>query len=477
MRYFPVFLNLAGQQVLVVGGGRVAERKIRLLHSSGAEILIAAGQLGRGTRALLKHSNITWTAHDYRPELLPGKRLVFAATDDAILNRQVFTDAEQLGIAVNVVDDLEHCRFISPAVVDRSPIQIAISSSGSAPVLARRIRSWLEQMLPDSTAAAATAAGRLRSSLNTRWTMGQRRQFWDRLFTRRQLVQWSGQGADAIEAEMRAQVNLEDAGRQVGKVYLVGAGPGNPDLLTVRALRLLGQADVILHDQLVPEEILQLARRDADRIDVGKRAGKRSERQHNINALMHGLAADGKLVVRLKGGDPFIFGRGGEELDYLRARGIEVEVVPGISAALGCAAQAGIPLSHRDHAQVVSLVTGHSAADGGVPGWHDLAGPGRTVAVYMGLNQAAHIREQLLAAGISKHLPAALVVNGTRPDQQVFAGTVDELPQLADRAAAGAPGLLIIGAVARYAQAAAVPVERDAQLTATRARPAWRAVA
>ena len=272
--------------------------------------------------------------------------------------------------------------------------------------------------------------------------------------SRQHLLRWSGLTTAEIESRIRQALDTTGQGTQEGKVYLVGAGPGHPDLLTVRALQLLGQADVILYDKLIPGEILDLARRDADRMDVGKRAGTCLQTQDRINELMLKLARCGKQVIRLKGGDPFIFGRGGEEMEYLKAHGIECEVVPGITAAAGCAASARIPLTHRDHAQVLSLVTGHTSAQVDSPDWRGLAGKGRTVVVYMGVKQAEHIQRQLLDSGIAVEFPVALVANGTRADQQVLKGDVGSLPQLAARLQPGSIGLLVIGEVAHFAACA-----------------------
>ena len=451
MRYFPIFLDLQGQAVLVVGGGTVAERKIRLLLKAGAMVQVVAGTINENLRELAAREKIDWTATAYDPVQLEGTRLVYAATSDRDLNARVHRDADRKGIPVNVVDDLEHCRFITPAIVDRAPLQIAISTSGSAPVLARTIRNWLEQLLPAGIANVATAAGRLRPYVNKRLGAGERRKFWDRLFTHQRLQDWSELNADEIGLKIQRTVNAEQTLPAKGKVYLVGAGPGRPDLLTVRAMQLLGQADIILHDKLVPDEILDLARRDAEFLDVGKRAGSCHRTQQQVNALMVKLARSGRQVVRLKGGDPFIFGRGGEEMQQLEENGIECEVVPGITAAAGCASAARIPLTHRDHAQALSLVTGHLAGKNSTLDWHSLAGQGKTVVVYMGVGQAAHIRKQLLESGIDAELPVALVADGTREDQQVVTGDVDSLPALARSMKSGAAGLLIIGEVARFA--------------------------
>jgi len=461
MRYFPVFMDLWDQPVVLVGAGSVAERKARLLLKAGARLRLVARELNPQFSRWLEAGTVQHLASEYQAAVLHDARLVFAATSDGALNRRVFSDAEALGIPANVVDDRAHCRFISPALVDRSPVQIAISTGGCSPVLARRIRSWIETILPLGLGRVAEAASGLRSEVNRRLPRAQHRSFWERLLSERQLRSWALQSGSDIEHRMRKE--LEQAANAdkrrkpaAGRVYLVGAGPGRADLLTLRALQVLAQADVVLHDSLVSEAVLDLVRRDADRIDVGKRAGRHRHDQQEIHDLLAREASKGRIVVRLKGGDSFIFGRGGEELEHLHALGIDYEVVPGVTAATGCAAFAGIPLTHRDHAQALTLVTGHRGEATGVKpagrevpvDWAGIAGPGRTVVVYMGVRKAAAIRGELLQAGVDAELPVALVVNGTLDSQRVLHGTVDGLPQLAARAGADAPGLLIIGQVA-----------------------------
>jgi uroporphyrin-III C-methyltransferase/precorrin-2 dehydrogenase/sirohydrochlorin ferrochelatase len=456
MRYFPLFLDLDGQDVLVVGGGAVAERKIRLLLQAGASVHVVAAVLNKTLRRWAAAGRMTHIARAFDPQLLDGKRLVFAATDDRGLNRSVFHAAEARQLPVNVVDDAAHCRFISPAVIDRGPLQIALSTGGAAPVLARLLRGRLEALLPSGMGRVAGAAQQLRSRVKRLLPQAARRAFWESVMTDANLARWPGLDTAGIRAEMYRALRAFRRGRAAasglapGRVFIVGAGPGNPDLLTLRALQLLGQADVILHDRLVPEAILDLARRDADRVDVGKAPGAHHRGQREIERLMVSEARAGRVVVRLKGGDPFVFGRGGEEVEALRAAGIDYEVVPGITAATACAAFAGIPLTHRDVAQSLTLVTGHLATGGAAAGidWARLAGPGRTVAVYMGVQQAAHIRGELLKVGLAPDFPAALVVDGSREGQQVLTGTIGQLPELAAAAAAGHPGLLIIGQVA-----------------------------
>jgi uroporphyrin-III C-methyltransferase/precorrin-2 dehydrogenase/sirohydrochlorin ferrochelatase len=340
-------------------------------------------------------------------------------------------------------------------VVDRSPVLVAISTGGSSPVLARRLRRWIEQLLPHGLGKVARAAAELRAEVKKQLPNGQGRRFWEARMTDANLLRWAGKAPAAILREMTSLLRHVQPVESPGMVYLVGAGPGNPDLLTLRALDVLGRADVVLHDRLVSNEILDLVRRDAERIYVGKQAGNHHCQQEEIHRIMLEQAALGRIVVRLKGGDAFIFGRGGEELEVLRSAGVPYEVVPGITAATGSAAFAGIPLTHRSHAQSLTFVTGHSAA-GTLDrptkiDWRGIAGEGKTVVVYMGIRQAEAIRKNLLDAGISARLPVALVENGSRDEQRVIVGTVGNITALAQQASRGSPGLLVIGEVAALA--------------------------
>jgi uroporphyrin-III C-methyltransferase/precorrin-2 dehydrogenase/sirohydrochlorin ferrochelatase len=456
MDYFPIFMKLQGLPVLVVGGGTVAERKIRLLLKAGAEVSVVAGTLNEQIIAWTREARVFHLAEEYHNLQLQGKRLVFAATDDSHLNREVFRDAEAVAVPVNVVDDLQHCRFISPAVVDRSPIQVAITSGGASPVLARRLRAWIERLLPIGLSRVATAAAGLRKEVKIRLPRTARKGFWESQLSDRNLKKWSLLVEQEITGILRSGIRKATQGAVAalprGRVYLVGAGPGRPDLLTLRALEILGLADVILYDRLISDEILDLARRDADRIYVGKSAGNHHRTQDEIHRLMLEQAQLGRIVVRLKGGDAFVFGRGGEELEFLRDHGVTYEVVPGITAATGCAAYSAIPLTHRDHSQTLTFVTGHLAAgrndEAGKIDWGSIAGTGRTTVVYMGVGQAEKIRQALLLAGISGKLPVELIANGTLDKQQQIEGTVDTLPAIAAQLENDAPGLLIIGQVA-----------------------------
>jgi len=454
--YFPVFFDLREQPVLVVGGGAVAERKLRQLLQAGARPTVAAQRVTRTIAAWIEEERVVHHVGPFLPQLLESTRLAFAATSDRGVNRAVHAAAERLGVPVNVVDDPRYCRFISPAVVNRGVVQVAISTHGASPVLARRLRALFERLLPAGLGRVAEAALRLRGHAQRLLPLAARRRFWEAALTEEAILQLSALDVDEVAAQLTRSLRRFEASEAEaveGRVHLVGAGPGDPDLLTLRAAQLLAQADVILHDSLVPEAILERARRDADRIAVGKRGGGERFSQLEIHRLMIQEARRGRTVVRLKGGDPFVFGRGGEELAALAAAGISVEVVPGITAAIGCAAAADLPLTHRDHAHTLTFITGQvAAAPGeaptGVHDWGRLAGPGRTVVVYMAARRAAALRREMLEAGLAPDLPVALVIDGTRPTQQVLRGTVDCLLQLAQRIPAGAVSLMVIGQVA-----------------------------
>ncbi|WP_122335556.1 siroheme synthase CysG, partial [Pseudomonas coronafaciens] len=380
---------------------------------------------------------------------LDGCVLIIAATDDEPLNAQVSRDARLRCVPVNVVDAPALCTVIFPAIVDRSPLVIAVSSGGDAPVLARLIRAKLETWIPSSYGQLAGLAARFRNQVKGLFpNVQQRRAFWEDVFqgaiADRQLA---GQGAEA-ERMLIAKIAGEPPS-ETGEVYLVGAGPGDPDLLTFRALRLMQQADVVLYDRLVAPTILDLCRRDAERVYVGKRRAEHAVPQEQINQQLVALAKQGKRVVRLKGGDPFIFGRGGEEIEELAAHGIPFQVVPGITAASGCAAYAGIPLTHRDHAQSVRFITGHLKNGTTDLPWSDLVAPAQTLVFYMGLIGLPVICEQLIRHGRSADTPAALVEQGTTVNQRVFTGTLANLPQLVAEHDVHAPTLVIIGEVVK----------------------------
>ncbi|MCA7000130.1 siroheme synthase CysG [Dickeya solani] len=449
MNYLPIFADLRQRPVLVVGGGEVATRKIDLLQRAGADVRVAARSLCEPLHAQHQAGRLAWVAQEFSPALLDNVFLVIAATDDAALNATVFEEANRRQLLVNVVDDQPKCSFIFPSLIDRSPLMVAISSGGQAPVLARLLREKLEALLPARLGHMAELAGKWRGRIKQRLaSVTERRRFWERIFTGRfsSLVA-AGQLAQA-EQELALQLAQPDV--KQGEVALVGAGPGDAGLLTLRGLQVIQQADVVLYDHLVSDEVLDLVRRDAERICVGKRASAHLLPQDEINALLVKLAQEGKRVVRLKGGDPFIFGRGGEELQQVAQAGIPFQVVPGITAAAGATAYAGIPLTHRDYAQSVIFITGHCRPDGDALDWSTLARGRQTLAIYMGTVKSAEISQQLIAHGRAPHTPVAVIGRGTRQDQQVLIGTLAELEQLAQQAPT--PALLVIGEVVNLHQ-------------------------
>ncbi|ABY99495.1 siroheme synthase CysG [Pseudomonas putida] len=447
MNYLPLFHKLQGGRVLVVGGGEIALRKARLLADAGGVLRVVAPDVDGQLAALAREGGGEVLVRGYQAADLVGCRLVIAATDDPGLNAQVSADAQALSLPVNVVDAPALCTVIFPAIVDRSPLVIAVSSGGDAPVLARLIRAKLEAWIPSAYGELAGLAARFRHKVKSLYPdVNQRRGFWETVFqgpiAERQLA---GQGA---EAERLLQAMVEGAPvQQGGEVYLVGAGPGDPDLLTFRALRLMQQADVVLYDRLVAPAIIEMCRRDAERIYVGKRRAEHAVPQDQINRLLVDLAQQGKRVLRLKGGDPFIFGRGGEEIEELAEHGIPFQVVPGITAASGCSAYGGIPLTHRDYAQSVRFVTGHLKDGTSNLPWNDLVAPAQTLVFYMGLVGLPTICAELIRHGRAASTPAALVQQGTTRNQRVFTGTLADLPGLVAQHEVHAPTLVIVGEV------------------------------
>ncbi|MEK9968767.1 MAG: siroheme synthase CysG [Ferrovibrio sp.] len=450
MHSFPGFLNLQGRLVLVAGGGENAARKIRLLRKAGARIRVVAADLNDELLALASDGVIE-QRRDFSADLLDGVRLLIAAHGDA-RDETIAATAQQRGILVNVVDRADLSDFTVPAIVERGDITIGIASNGKAPLLLGRIRAQIETLLPARLGDLAALAGEFRSTVARVIGDGAvRKRFWERVFDGSVAAKVLAGDRSGARAALMAELNGPQDAAHSGHVTLVGAGPGNPDLLTIAAQRALIDADIVLYDALVAPEILDRVRRDAERVPVGKRKGRHSVGQDGINALLAEHATAGKRVVRLKAGDPFIFGRGGEEMDYLTERGIAVSVIPGITAALGCAAAAGIPLTHRDLSHGLSLVSGQLKKGEENFTWAARAAGGETVVVYMGLSQATTIRDRLLDAGVAPSLPVALIENGTRPDQQVSSGQLYALPSLAAQHGGG-PVLLIIGKVAAQAQ-------------------------
>lgn len=449
---FPVFADLRGRDVLVVGGGTVAQRKAEALLEAGGRVRLGAPTLNDALARHVAEGRIEHLAGPFQAHWLDGAWLAIAATDDDAVNRAVAEAGNARRIWVNVVDDADASSVQIPARIERGPLQVAISSGGGAPMLARHLREKLESELDESVGALAELLGRERSRIRARFPqLGQRRRFFERLLSgplpgllrqRRKL---------AAEREFSAALGEANEAGSRGSVALVGAGPGDPGLLTLRALRVLNEADVILHDRLVSKDVLQLVRRDAQRIEVGKQAGNHHTTQQQIHALMLEHARAGKRVVRLKGGDPFVFGRGGEELEVLRTAGIDFEVVPGITAALACAAYAGVPLTHREHAQSVRLVTAHCKDSLDTLDWQSLALERQTLAVYMGVAGLDGLRDRLIAHGRAPSTPFALIENGSRPEQRVVTGTLADLAERARHYQVQSPALLIIGEVAALA--------------------------
>ena len=450
MKLYPLFADVAGRAVSVVGGGEVAARKTAALLAAGARVCVGAPELHVQLAEWAARGRIRHVPGCFEDRWLDDVWLAIAATDDALTNQRVADAAQARRIFVNVVDDAQRSTFHVPAIVDRSPLIVAISSGGSAPMLARWVRERLEIVLDHAIAPLASLLERKRSAIRARHRdVGSRRRFYDRLL-RGRIWQFLRSNSDDAEREIdRIVVSTESS--FAGSVALVGAGPGDPGLLTLRALRVLNEADVVLHDRLVNSEIVDLARRDALRIEVGKQAGHHHVTQDEIHALMLQHARAGRRVVRLKGGDPFVFGRGGEELEFLRANDIAYEVVPGITAAVACAAYAGIPLTHRDHAQSVHFVTAHCTESLDTLDWNALAAQRQTLAIYMGVAQLASLREKLLAHGRDASTPFALIENGSLPEQRVVVGTLDELPDLQRAHQVRSPALLILGEVAAFA--------------------------
>ncbi|CAC9436903.1 Siroheme synthase / Precorrin-2 oxidase / Sirohydrochlorin ferrochelatase / Uroporphyrinogen-III methyltransferase [Bathymodiolus heckerae thiotrophic gill symbiont] len=449
MNYLPIFIELTQKPCLVVGGGDIAYRKITLLLKANAQVVCVSRAFCDGITKLAEDKKITVIQKDFEASDIDAQVLVISATDDTALNAQVSRMAKAANIPVNVVDSPDLCSFIVPSIVDRSPIVIAISSAGKAPVLARLIRAKLESTLPNAYGKLAQLAGDFRAQVKAKFShIEDRRYFWEKAF--------SGVVAEKVfvgkiaEAKADLQAQLDGSSNsEMGEVYLVGGGPGDADLLTFKALRLMQQADIVLYDRLVSPEVMELVRRDAELIYVGKERDNHSVPQDGINQLLVDLAKQGRRVCRLKGGDPFIFGRGGEEIETLAENGIPFQVVPGITAASGCSTYSGIPLTHRDYSQSCRFVTGH-LKDGSMNlPWQELAVEQQTIVFYMALKGAQHLSEQLIAHGMRGNMPVALVEKGTTPEHKVHTTLLAELPNLVANETIHAPTLIIVGEVVK----------------------------
>lgn len=447
MEFLPLFFNLKARHVLLVGGGDVALRKARLLKRAGATLTVISHHIDEELKTLLVDPDDQVLIGEYHSGLLTGKVLVVAATDDSVLHERIHYDACEQNIPINVVDTPSLCTFVFPAIVDRSPIVIGIGSGGESPVLVRMLRAKLETLIPQSYSKLGSLVGRFRNEVKQRFsTVNDRRKFWEQTL--------EGEVAEKVfagrvkEAEQLLKHSLEQhEDDQNGEVYLVGAGPGDPELLTFKALRLMQKADVVFYDNLVSAEVLDLCRRDADLIYVGKRRDDHAVPQEGINTLLVEHAQQGKRVVRLKGGDPFIFGRGGEELEELRRHNISFQVVPGITAASACSTYAGIPLTHRKYAQSVKFITGQLKNRKQELNYEELVHDNQTLVFYMGLHTLPVLSEGMIKHGKPKETPVAIVSKGTSPDQKVLTGTLGTIAALQEKAQLPAPALIIVGEV------------------------------
>ena len=453
MEHLPLFIKIKHRPCLVVGGGTVAARKARVLLARGARLTLVAPELCHELQAL--QSQFVWQNDVYNDHYLDEQFLVVAATDNTEVNARVYQAANVRGLLVNKADDSKRSAVIFPSVVDRFPLQVAFSTGGDAPWLARLLRARLDAILPKHWGQLSLVAGKLRHKVKRSLSSSDaRRRFWARTQDDTTLNAFLKQGnLAAAELWLQQEIQQEMLAPRTGEVILVGAGPGDPDLLTIKALNELQKAEVVLFDQLVSAEILALIRPEAELISVGKKAGHHSVPQDQINELLVEQAQAGKRVVRLKGGDPFMFGRGAEELQVLQAAGIRYQVVPGITAAAGATAYAGIPLTHRDYAQSAVFITGHSKQDGKEPDWASLAQSRQTLVIYMGLMRSGHIQQRLIDHGLVASTPVALIERGTTPQQRVVRGTLSELAALAGQVVS--PSLMVIGEVAALADSLA----------------------
>ena len=447
MEIFPISLKLQQQRCLIVGGGHIAYRKANLLVKAGAIIDVIAPEIEPDLQQLVEKSQGQYIQAPFSVNILATPyRLVIAATDQPDVNKAVFEQCEIRNLLVNSVDDIPNCRFMVPAIIDRSPLVISVASNGASPVLSRQIRTQLESSIPHGMGKLAEFSGQWRKQVKEKIANpDERRIFWENLYASPLKEQVFNDNLEV--ANNLIEQALTEWTAPKGEVYLVGAGPGDPELLTLKALRLMQQADVVIYDRLVSPAILELCRRDADKVYVGKARSNHSVPQEGINALLVEYAGKGKRVCRLKGGDPFIFGRGGEEIQELFAAGVTFQVVPGITAASGCAAYAGIPLTHRDYAQSVRFLTGHLKEGSPELPWQELVYPNQTLVLYMGLVGLEKICAQLIAHGQRSDMPVALISKGTTPEQKVVVGTLADIADKVTQHHIQAPTLTIIGEV------------------------------
>lgn len=449
MDFLPIFLNVKQRDCLVVGGGQVAARKVALLEKAGAAITVISPDLCDDLAALAAAGTISHISRGFDDADISNQAVIIASTDDKKVNQRISAIAQEKGIPVNVVDNPGLCSFMMPSIIDRSPVQIAVSTGGASPVLARLLRGRLESSIPSACGRLASLVEEYRDAVKKRFSnVESRRYFWERILHGNiaEMV-YAGRDDEARAALTDELSKPEEETDDVGQVYLVGAGPGDPDLLTFRALRLMQQADVVVYDRLVSQPILDMVRRDAQRIYAGKERNNHTIPQEDINHLLVRLAKEGHRVLRLKGGDPFIFGRGGEEIEGLMEEGIPFQVVPAITAASGCSTYSGIPLTHRDYSQACTFVTGHLKDGTCNLNWAALAQPNQTIVFYMGLQAVNVICKELIAHNMPPTTPAALIQQGTTPEQKVYVGDLDSLPELVRLNEIKAPTLIIVGQV------------------------------
>ena len=453
MDYLPIFVNLKQKPCLVIGGGDIALRKINLLLKAKAQVTCISPAFCNSIKNLSIKGHIILVNRQFESSDISNQSVIVSATDDSSVNTSVSRLAQKARIPVNIVDSPKFSSFIMPSIVDRSPVIIAVSSAGKAPVLARIIRAKLETVIPNAYGTLAEIAGEYRQKVKDRFSkIKDRRAFWEATFSgviaEKVFSGRISEARDDIDKQLSDSVEIE-----LGEVYLVGAGPGDPDLLTFKALRLIQQADVVLYDRLVSKGVMELVRRDSELIYVGKKGGSdESTRQIDINEQLVELAKSGKRVCRLKGGDPFIFGRGGEEIESLSEHGIPFQVVPGITAASGCSSYSGIPLTHRDYSQSCRFVTAHLKNGTTNLPWEEFVVDQQTIVFYMALSGASYICEKLIEYGMKKNMPIAIIEKGTMPEQKVYITILSELSNLLIKEDIHAPTLMIVGEVVKLNQ-------------------------
>ncbi|HHT00150.1 MAG TPA: uroporphyrinogen-III C-methyltransferase [Thiomicrospira sp.] len=459
MDYLPIFVNIKDQHCLIVGGGAVAARKADLFIKAGAIVTVIAPELKTEMKHHLSHGKIVWQMDLFSTEVIEHiakPKYVISATDDEEINQAVYQYCQVNNIPVNVADQTEYCDFILPAIVDRSPMTIAISTGGRSPVLARVMKARLETLIPAGFGRLTDLVGRYRQKVKEAiQDLDGRKAFWEKLLVSTFIDKTVQGRVEEAESYIENEINaVKKSGQEIpeGEVYLIGAGPGDPDLMTFKALRLLQQADVILYDRLVAPEIIEMARREAERIYVGKKDKWHKVQQPDIGLMMVELAKQGKRVARLKGGDPYIFGRGAEEAEVLVQHGVSYEVVPGITAAAGCSAYAGFPLTHREFSQSVALITGHQQAGAEGIDYARLAQSGDTMVFYMGIKNAPKIQKGLLSNGVNPEMPVAIIEKGTTPEQKVTITELSHFTEIIQNNQIKPPALIVIGDVIKVRQ-------------------------